>query len=229
MRPRLLSARAGPDNTCVSVDLTGAAVALAGIAGTLTAAALTQRAATRNKRLDAVIQRDARADERQEAARATAHTEKRAIYAELNAAARDFRAAGHDHIVDKLSGTDLENFDRLETARTKYRDVYARAQMVLPDRALEVATEVNRCLGRSYRALLDIDRGLNRSISVENLHEWYDQALSEAVALLRHVLREDLGVAEYSSNIGLELQRLREARLRLWGGMEQSSGQRVQD
>jgi hypothetical protein len=53
----------------VSVDLTGAAVALAGIAGTLTAAALTQRAATRNKRLDAVIQRDARADERQEAAR----------------------------------------------------------------------------------------------------------------------------------------------------------------
>lgn len=204
----------------MSVDVTGLAVAFAGIAGTLGAAALTQHAATRNKRLDAMIQRDARADERQEAARATADAEKRAIYAELNAAARDFRAAGHDLIVDKLPGADPADLERLEIARTKYRDVYARAQMVLPNRALDVAAEVNRCLGRSYRALLDIDRGLNRSISAEDLHKWYDRALSDAVALLRRVLREDVGVEEYSDSIAPELQRLREARIGLWATNE---------
>jgi hypothetical protein len=200
----------------MSVDVTGVAVALAGIAGTLGAAALTQHAATRNRRLDAMIHRDARAEERQEAARETANAEKRAIYVELNAAARDFRAAGHDLIVDKHPGADLGDLEPLEIARTKYRDVYARAQMVLPRRELDVATEVNRCLGRSYRALLDLDRGLSRSISVEDLHEWYDRTLSDAVGLLRQVLREDLGVEEYSNSIGSELERLRQARIKLW-------------
>jgi hypothetical protein len=198
------------------MDVTSVVVAVAGIVGTLGAAALTQLAATRNKQLDATIQRDVRAEERRESARAEAHAEKRAIYAELNAAARDFRSAGHDYLVDKLRGAERNDLEPLEGTRAKYRDVYARAQMVLPDRALEVASEVNDCLGRSYRTIRDIENGSERSISVEKLHQWYDKELDDAQRLLRRVLREDLGVAEPSKDIDSSARRLQKARLDLW-------------
>jgi len=200
----------------VSTDLTGVVVAIVGIAGTLGATALAQRAAARDKRLDAKIQHDIRAQERQESVRAAAHAEKRAIYADLNAAAREFRTVGHDYLVDKLRGADLEDLEQIEMTRAKYRDIYARAQMVLPDRVLEVTSELNQCLGYSYRALRDIDNGFDRSIAIESLHRWYDGALRGGVGLLRRVLREDLGVAELSTDIDSALRHLREARSDLW-------------
>lgn len=204
----------------VGSDLTALAVAFAGIVGTLGATALTQRAAARDKRLDATIQRDVRAEERRESVRAAAHEEKRAIYVELNAAAREYHHVGHDYLMDKLRRAEPEDLEQLEMARTKYRGVYSRAQMVLPDRALDVANEVNECLGHSYRALHDIHDGLDRSITVEKLHQWYDKPLSDAVGLLRRVLREDLGVAEPSTDIDPVLQRLHKARFDLWPSVE---------
>jgi hypothetical protein len=200
----------------MSTDLTGVVVAVVGIVGTLGATALAQLAAIRHKRLDATIQRGVRAEEREESVRAAAHEEKRAIYADLNAAARDYRTAAHDYLVDKLRQAEPEDLDQLQKARTHYRDVYAHAQMVLPDRALKVASEVNQCLGYSYRALRDIEQGFDRSITVESLHHWYDRPLSDAVGLLRRVLREDLGVAKTSTDIDPVLRRLRQARLDLW-------------
>jgi hypothetical protein len=200
----------------MSMDVTGVVVALAGIVGTLGAAALTQLAATRNKQLDATIQRDIRTEERRESARAEAHGEKRATYAELNAAAREFRTAGHDYLVDKLRGAEQNDLEQLEITRAKYRDVFARAQMVLPDRALAVASEVNDCLGYSYRTIRDIDNGSERSINVEKLHQWYDENMVDAVGLLRRVLREDLGVAEPSTDTDPSLRSLQKARLELW-------------
>jgi hypothetical protein len=190
------------------MDVAGVVVALAGIVGTLGAAALTQLAATRTKLVDATIQRDVRAEERRESARTEAHAEKRAIYAEFHAAARDYRSAGHDYLVDKLHGAERNHLEPLEMARAKYRDAYARAQMVLPDRALAVASEVNDCLGQSYRTIRDIDNGSEHSISVEKLHQWYDGKLDDAVRLLRGVLREDLGVAESGIDIDPSVRRL---------------------
>jgi hypothetical protein len=205
------------------MDVTGVVVALAGIVGTLGAAALTQLAATRNKQLDATIQRDIRAEERRESAHVEAHAEKRAIYAELNAAVRDYRTASHDYLVDKLRGAERNDLEPLEMARARYRDVYARAQMVLPDRVLVVASEVGDCLGRSYRTIRDIDNGSEHSISVEKLHQWYDEKMADVVRLLRRVLREDLGVAEPTTDIDLSVRRLQEARLDLWPPDRESS------
>jgi hypothetical protein len=196
----------------VSIDVTGLVVAVVGIAGTLGATVVTQYATTRDKRLDAANQRDARAEERGESTRAA----KQTTYAELNAAARDFRSVGHDYLVDKLAGAETEDLKQLEIAREKYRNVYAHAQMVLPDRALEVASEVNECLGYSYRAVHDIVSGFGRSITIEDLHQWYDKPLSDATRLLRRVLREDLGVAEPGTDIDSVLRRLRKTRLDLW-------------
>jgi hypothetical protein len=118
--------------------------------------------------------------------------------------------------VDKLRGAEQNDLEQLEITRAKYRGVYARAQMVLPDRALAVASEVNDCLGYSYRTICDIDNGSEHSISVEKLHQWYDENMVDAVGLLRRVLREDLGVAEPSTDIDPSLRRLQKARLDLW-------------
>ena len=207
--------------TRVSTDLTGVAVALVGVAGTLGATALTQRASARGRQFDAEIQRRDRAEERDQAARTSAQAEKRTIYADLNAAARLYRTVAHDHLLAKRRGiepTDAE-IERLEAARANYRDLYARAQMVLPDRVLAVASEVNLCLGHGYRVLRDIDNGFDNSITIDSLHEWFEGPLSDGVWLLRRALREDLGVVEPSTDLDSAVARLRasrKARFDLW-------------
>lgn len=196
----------------MSIDVTGVVVGVVGIAGTLGATVFTQYAASRDRQFDTANQRDVRSEERRESVRAA----KQAIYVDLNAAAREFRTVGHDYLLDKLRGAGTGDLKQIEMAREKYRNVYSQAQMVLPDRALEVASEVNECLGYSYRAVHDIVNGSDRSMTVENLHQWYDKPLSDAVKLLRRVLREDLGVAEPSTDIHSILKRLHKARLDLW-------------
>jgi phosphoglycolate phosphatase-like HAD superfamily hydrolase len=187
-------------------------VAVVTVAGTLGAAALTQFAGLRNKRLDAEIQYKARAEERA----ATASEVKLATYVELNNAARDYRAFGHDYLVDKLDAAEPENLDQIEELRAKYREVYGRAEMIVPDRLFKLVAEVNTCLGYSYRALHDLEQGSHRSIAGGAFHEWYDGPLVDGMRLLRRVLREDLGVAETNTDVDLAVRRLRQARLTLW-------------
>jgi hypothetical protein len=196
----------------MSMDVTNVLVAIVGIAGTLGATVFTQLAATREKRLDAANQREIRAEARRE----SVHAAKQAIYVELNDAARAYRTVGHDYLVDKIRGREPGDLKPIEIDRGRYRTVYSRAQMVLPDPALQVASVVNECLGYSYRALHDIATSPSPSIAAEDLHRWYDGALSDAVKLLRQVLREDLGVAERSTDIDSFLQTLRKSRLNLW-------------
>lgn len=187
-------------------------VAFVGLVGTLGAAALTQFVVIRNKRLDAEIQHRSRVTELTAAATA----DKLATYVQLNAASRDFRSVGHDYLVTKLHGKGPENLDQIEEARAKYREIYARAQMVLPDQVFWLAAEVNDCLGQSYRALHDLDKGSGGSLTGEKLHQWYDGPLEDALKQLRYVLREDLGVAETRTDANSVVRRLRKQRLGLW-------------
>lgn len=187
-------------------------VAVAGVVGGLGTAALTLLVGLRQKRLEAETQHMTRIEER--AARASA--EKLATYVRLNAAARDYRSVGHDYVKDRLDGVEPETFERIEEARAKYRKVYARAQMILPDRVFQLATEVNECLGQSYRALHDLDRGGSGSITYEKLHSWYDKQLDTAVQQLRYVLREDLTVGKTKTDVASVVQELQEERRRLW-------------
>ncbi len=196
----------------MSMDLTNVVVAIVGIAGTLGATVFTQYAASREKRLDAANQREVRAEDRWE----SVHAAKQAIYVDLNDAVRTYRIVGHDYLVDNIRGREQIDVERLDIERRRYRTIYSEAQMVLPDPALKAASEVNTCLGYSYRALHDIGTSPTPSIAAEDLHSWYDGALSDAVNLLRQVLREDLGVAERRTDIDSILQNLRKSRLNLW-------------
>jgi hypothetical protein len=187
-------------------------VALVTAGGTLGATAVTQFAAIRNKRLDADIERRARFEERGEAASA----DKLATYVQLNAAARAYRAVGHDYLKNRLDNVEHGNLEQFEKVRTKYREAYAGAQMILPDRVFKLAREVNDCLGHGYRAIHDLGKGSGDSITGEMLHKWYDGPLANALHLLRCVLREDLGVADTNTDVDREVRRLQQARHKLW-------------
>jgi len=133
----------------VSADPT-VVVALVGLVGTLGAAALTQFVVIRNKRLDAEIKHRSRVTE----LTAAASEDKLATYVQLNAAARDFRSVGHDYLVDKLHGAaGPENLHQIEEVRAKYREAYARAQMILPDECsgwlMKLTTALAKVIGRS--------------------------------------------------------------------------------
>ncbi|APE34979.1 hypothetical protein BOX37_14630 [Nocardia mangyaensis] len=72
------------------------------------------------------------------------------------------------------------------------RDSYSRAQMVVSDRALDFASEVNRCLDIGHRAALELDE--NDAVAVAALYRFVDDSLGFRVRLLRRAIREDLGI-----------------------------------
>lgn len=201
----------------MSGDYAAVVVAVVGVVGTLSGTVLTQRISLRDKGLELQARReDAEAarrlagDERADLYRRERQAERTALYAELNSAARTYRSTCRDQAIDlarvkKQSAAHQEDLsEAIEQARTAYRDIYARAQMFLADRTLEVASTVNLCLGHSYsavRASVDALRALpdptpdQRRDLTEHVRDWLQGPASDAVWLLRNALREELEAA----------------------------------
>ncbi|WP_433520977.1 hypothetical protein ACQPZ2_26770 [Nocardia pseudovaccinii] len=158
--------------------------------GTLGGGIVTQFYAIRGKRIDAQLQRDHRAEERLALAHKETIDEKRAAYAALNASAHYFRTTARRYLAEKDSANAAP--EKFATAWEALRDSYARAQMVLSDRALDIASEVNRCIEEGHQAALDIET--NETEQVAALDHYLDDTLGFAVRLLRRALREDLGI-----------------------------------
>ena len=181
------------------------AIAVVGVAGTLTAPILSQIAATQARAAEAKLQRQDRADEEHR----LGLVEKREVYAELNAAAGDFRTACHDRLRAARRG-DVSPLPDVEEARLAFRSVYAQAQMIMPDRALTIAYEANHCLTQGYRLVKDISPDVPDAV-----RDWFEGPNADAVRMLRKALRADLGVAAHSPDIDEQFERLRAARLAL--------------
>lgn len=198
-------------------DYIAVVVAVVGVMGTLGGTVLTQRSSLRDKRLELEARRDdaeaARAlanDERTDQYKRQHLAERTKLYADLNSAARTYRSRCQDHAInlsraEKTPAEHQENLpETIEQARATYRDLYARAQMVLDDRTLEVASTVNLCLSHSYSSLrrsVDALRALpeptpeQRNTLTEHVRGWLQGPASDAVWLLRHALRYELGTA----------------------------------
>lgn len=172
----------------MGAELIGLAVAGVGVVGTLGAAVSAQWAALRGRRIDAEIQLGQQVEQQAESVR----QQKQAVHSELNAGARNYRMCLH-HCVMELERGAVADVGQLEIDRGHYREVYARAQMIVPDQVLAVASEVDLCLGNTYRAVHHMI-GTPDAAAVEKLHRWLDGPASEAMWLLRQVLREDLDV-----------------------------------
>ncbi|MEU7141046.1 hypothetical protein ABZ942_16455 [Nocardia sp. NPDC046473] len=200
----------------MSADLMGMGVAVVGVLGTVSAAALTQLAALRGKRLDAEIQRLQRKDERQEAVSSATQERKQALYAELNTAARHYRTIVRDHLADLQRDSTIPIPEQLEQTRSTYRDLFSKAQMVLPESALAVAVVLNDCLGQGYSALRAL-HGPDSPATVDKLFQWFDGPVSDGVWLQRRALRTDLGVVPHDPEIERRLQHLEQERVAQFG------------
>ncbi|MFJ9929017.1 hypothetical protein ACIRU5_23660 [Streptomyces misionensis] len=165
-------------------------VAVVGVVGTLLSALLTQRAAERSRRHEQERAERARARERQAAQRL-------ACYVALNTAARQYLAALTDQL-HALRGTEDSRAvrQRLTEARDVHRDVYAEAQMRLPDPVLALAGEVTHALGTLYGRLRRLDDGVSRPGDSPDTAQAEIDALWERLRELRRGMRADLGASE---------------------------------
>ncbi|MFD5452809.1 hypothetical protein ACWDTR_28870 [Streptomyces sp. NPDC003470] len=174
------------------MDLGGAAApvaAVVGVVGTLLSALLTQRAADRGRQREqerAEALRERRGEER----------ERRACYVALNTAGRQYLAALTDqlHALDRAEELPSAR-QRLTGARDQYRDVYAEAQMRLPQRVLGHAAEVSRHLGIVYGMVRRLDDGVPRPGESSAAAQAGIDALWERLREMRREMRADLGAS----------------------------------
>ncbi|MEE4595333.1 hypothetical protein V2J94_26200 [Streptomyces sp. DSM 41524] len=158
--------------------------AVVGILGTLFAPLLQQRMTARQRSEDALTEDRRRRFE-----------ERRAAYTAMNRASRQFHTLLKDAL-HRLRDDVYADEDRvrLEEARRDYRDRYAEAQMIVPERVLEASRELNTVLAGIDAMAKRIDRGL------EHDGETAAGALLELkeaeprLSAMRRIMREDLGI-----------------------------------
>ncbi|MGW0992729.1 hypothetical protein [Streptomyces sp. NPDC002520] len=170
----------------MTAAITAMITAVVGVLGTLFAPVLRQRQADRR-----------RAEEAEQAEHRRLFEERRTAYTAMNRASRQFHTLLKDALHRMRDGvyTDHDR-EQLEEARLDYRDRYAEAQMVVPERILEASRDVNRVLADVDAAVKRLDRGRAQD------GESPDRSLldlKEAEPLLttmRRLMRADLGVED---------------------------------
>ena len=170
----------------MTAAVTAMITAVVGVLGTLFAPVLSQRLTARQ-----------RAEDAQVAERRRLFEERRDAYTAMNRSSRRFHELLKDALHRIRDGvyTELER-DQLEEARREYRDRYAEAQMVVPERVLDASRAVNAVLADIDAVVKRLDRGLARD------GESAERAmldLTEVVprlSAMRQLMRADLGVTE---------------------------------
>lgn len=173
---------------CVDVGSTTALLAaVVGVVGTLLSALLTQRAADRSRQREQ--ERAEQARERRGEAQ-----ELRSCYVALNTATRQYLAALTDQLHALDRGEDPRSVrQRLTEARDQHRDVYAEAQLRVPERVLALAGDLSRELGAVYGMVRRLDDGAPRDTdSAAGAQERID-ALWRQLRQVRGEMRADVG------------------------------------
>ncbi|KIX79807.1 hypothetical protein SF12_02250, partial [Streptomyces sp. MBRL 601] len=168
-------------------SVTAVSVAVVGVVGTLLSALLTQRAADRSRQ---------RERERAELARERRGEllEVRTCYVALNTTTRQYLAALTDQVHALRRDGSGPVRQRLTDARDQHRDVYAEAQLRVPDPVLDLAGQLSRELGTVYGMVKRLDAGAPREgDSVTGAQERID-ALWRLLREMRRRMRAELGV-----------------------------------
>lgn len=181
-------------------------VALAGVAGTIGASWLGQRALRWQARDQAEREQRAQAEQRRE----RALREQQELYIALNSAARDYRlaltyAARSLALEGRITA---QQMTAVEQARSAFGGQYARGEIMLPQRVLQVATEVTRCLAVGYQLLTRIGLPGDQRHAAQPALDWARDTVFGATALLRLALREDLGADRLISDLDGQIIKL---------------------
>ncbi|MFD3836179.1 hypothetical protein ACFWWC_07930 [Streptomyces sp. NPDC058642] len=170
----------------MTAAVTAMITAVVGVLGTLFAPVLSQRLTSRQ-----------RAEEAELAERRRLFEDRRTAYTAMNRASRQFHTLLKDAL-HRLRDDVYTDHDReqLEEVRREYRDRYAEAQMVVPERILEASRAVNEVLAGIDAVVKRLDRGRARDgeSAVRALLDL--KAAEPRLSEMRRLMRADLGVAD---------------------------------
>ncbi|WP_425443721.1 hypothetical protein [Streptomyces pini] len=162
--------------------------AAVGVVGTLLSALLTQRAADRGRQRE-----QERAERTWE--RRSGTQELRSCYVAFNTATRRYLAALTDQLHALGRDEDPRPVrQRLTEARDRHREVYAEAQLRVPERVLELTGALSRELGAVYGMLRRLDDGVPRAGDCAAAAQERIDALWRGLREARREMRTDLGV-----------------------------------
>ncbi|WP_225837177.1 hypothetical protein [Streptomyces sp. NK08204] len=170
----------------MTAALSAMITAVVGVLGTLLAPVLSQRHAARQQ-----------VRETERAERRLLFEERRAAYTAMNRASRQFHTLLKDALHRLRDGVYTEHDrEQLEEARREYRDRYAEAQMVVPERVLDASRAVNEVLAGIDAVIKRLDRGLAREgESAERSLQDLKQA-DPLLTTMRRLMRADLGIQD---------------------------------
>jgi predicted alpha/beta-hydrolase family hydrolase len=188
----------------MSADVTTVVIAILGAVGTLSSPLLTQWVGNRAKRQDFELEAQRRQEDRHEDARRSVLEERRAIYAQLNTAARQYEQAIYEYlrVIAELAPAP-EQLAELTKARESFRELYSDAQMIIPDTVLAAAADVSAGLGQAYGRARRLERrrpsgggaATDPEETIEAARAFCRGDVYRLIVNLRGLMRQDLGVS----------------------------------
>lgn len=188
----------------MSADVTTVVIAVLGAIGTLSSPLLTQWVGSRAKRQDFEFEGQRRQEDRHEDSRRSVLQERRAIYAQLNTAARQYEQAIYEYLrVISEAAPTAEQLGELTQARENFRELYSDAQMIVPDTVLAAAADVSAGLGQAYGKARRLERRSSDGVAAADHPEETIEAaraycrgdVYRLIIKLRGLMRQDLGVS----------------------------------
>jgi hypothetical protein len=188
----------------MSADVTTVVVAVLGAVGTLSSPLLTQWIGNRAKRQEFELEAQRRQEDRHEDSRRSVLQERRAIYAQLNTAARQYEQAIYEYLrVISAAAPTPEQWAELTGARESFRELYSNAQMIIPDQVLAAAIDVSAGLGEAYGKARRLERRLSvvgtpaddPEETIEGARAYCRGHVYSLIINLRGLMRQDLGVS----------------------------------
>ncbi|GES31150.1 hypothetical protein AB0G60_12910 [Streptomyces angustmyceticus] len=171
-------------------------VAVVGVAGTLLSGVLAHRSTLRSKSMELGHEEQQRCEERLAEERREALNERRASYAALNQHLRHFHQALSRHFLVLEAGhASAQQTQAREESRRNLREVYAEAQMTVPDDVLTSGGNLVHQLHRIHVLLSQHEQEATTDEPLSDIKERLERA-SESLYEVRQTMRRDLGITE---------------------------------
>ncbi|MEU9090053.1 hypothetical protein [Streptomyces sp. NPDC048428] len=169
-------------------------VAAVGVAGTLLAPITTTWVGSRARLQEFELQQRAEQAKRHFEEAQQNLERRRETYVVLNSAVRRYRILMMEDVHVLRSGGPLDEGGAIEAARLEFQDVYAQAQMLIPDSVLGPCHEVRVALADARKGIAalheesELDQEKWQGVHAEVMQVW------DLIGVMQEAMRQDLGI-----------------------------------
>jgi len=182
-------------------------VAAVGVLGTLLSPVVASFVTTQSRQREVEAALLEKREDRDRDERRAAFVELRTCYIALNLAARNYQGAlrSMSYAADRAPGTGKDHHNEtLAEARRDYRRSYAEAQMIVPDKILEMTRKLNDSFAEAYALTKRVEeRSTADGETLNAIRDVLDDA-TERLRRLRSAMRADLGVSGDGDGRGID-------------------------